>query len=200
MKSIRVKLYEFKELSDVAKKKVLEDHRDINVDGEFWSEFCIVDAKTIAALMGIEIEHIYFNGFWSQGDGACFSGSYKYKPNIIEAVKSYAPDECLHHIAASFETIQHKARQSMSFTVEHRGHYYHEHCTDFDVQADEDMDNQLLTEIEKDTKEAARYFMKWIYRRLEADYNYMVTDEAVIETLEANEYEFLENGKMRSGF
>jgi hypothetical protein len=36
MKTIEIKLYKFNELSDEAKNTVLERHRDINVDYEWW--------------------------------------------------------------------------------------------------------------------------------------------------------------------
>ena len=35
----------------------------------------------------------------------------------------------------------------------------------------------------------------WLYKTLEAEYDYMTSEAAIIETIEANEYEFDENGK-----
>jgi hypothetical protein len=35
-----------------------------------------------------------------------------------------------------------------------------------------------------------------IYRRLEKEYEYLTSDESIIETIHANEYEFTEDGKI----
>ena len=75
MKTKTINLYEFSELSEQAKKKVLNDLRFINVeylqwydsDTDFWieklNEAGFTDAK------------IFFSGFSSQGDGACFDAT-----------------------------------------------------------------------------------------------------------------------------
>jgi hypothetical protein len=38
--------------------------------------------------------------------------------------------------------------------------------------------------------------MKWLYRSLESSYNYLISEEAIKETIIANEYDFYENGKI----
>ena len=38
--------------------------------------------------------------------------------------------------------------------------------------------------------------MRMIYRDLEADYEWQMSDEAIVETIEANEYDFNEEGEM----
>jgi hypothetical protein len=42
--------------------------------------------------------------------------------------------------------------------------------------------------------------MRWIYKSLEREYNYLTSDEAVAESLDANEYdfEFNEDGELVS--
>ena len=45
-------------------------------------------------------------------------------------------------------------------------------------------------------REALRAFMQWIYTRLEAEYDYLQSDEVIIESIDANGYEFTANGKM----
>jgi hypothetical protein len=37
--------------------------------------------------------------------------------------------------------------------------------------------------------------MKWMYRQLEAEYEYLTSDEAITETIRSNEYEFTEDGR-----
>jgi hypothetical protein len=38
--------------------------------------------------------------------------------------------------------------------------------------------------------------MRWIYKSLETEWDYLSSDEQIIETIQANEWEFDENGNM----
>ena len=97
MQVIKVNTYSFKELSKEAKKKVLERLSQINVDYDQWHDGIIEDAKECGKILGIDIDKIYFSGFSSQGDGACFEGNYSYRKNAVNDIKAYAPkDEVLH--------------------------------------------------------------------------------------------------------
>jgi len=71
-------VYSFDELSDKAKNKAMEDYA-ANLGFSFYAECIIEDAKTIGELMGIDIDNVYYSGFYSQGDGAMFTGGYGYK-------------------------------------------------------------------------------------------------------------------------
>jgi hypothetical protein len=72
----------------------LDEHRDINVDHDWWDSV-YEDFLRVCELLGVDVEHtprrayrgagrevtvrdpcIYFSGFCSQGDGASFSGDY----------------------------------------------------------------------------------------------------------------------------
>ena len=50
-------------------------------------------------------------------------------------------------------------------------------------------------------QDAAKYeeclvrFMQWMYRQLEAEYDYRNSDEQIDKSITANEYEFTEDGK-----
>ena len=67
-------VYTFNELSDTAKESARDWYRSDPFPD--WHEFVIDGAKEVGALLGIEIDNIWFSGFSSQGDGACFTGSY----------------------------------------------------------------------------------------------------------------------------
>ena len=49
---------------------------------------------------------------------------------------------------------------------------------------------------EHNFEEAARDCMRWIYHRLEKEYDWQNADEQVAENIEANEYEFTEEGEI----
>jgi hypothetical protein len=61
---------------------------------------------------------------------------------------------------------------------------------------DEDKAYSFTNELhDEELAEALRAFMKWIYRQLEREYDYLTSDEAIAESIIANEYEFTEEGE-----
>ena len=51
--------------------------------------------------------HLFFRGFWSQGDGASFEGSYAHARGAARAIRAHAPkDTELHRIADELHTVQ----------------------------------------------------------------------------------------------
>jgi len=193
----RTKVYLFRELSENAQQKALEKLWEINVDSEFWYECIIEDAKEVGKLMGIDINNIYFSGFWNQGDGACFEGNYEYRKNSAKLVQNYAPkDTELHRIAKELQRIQKRCFYQLYAIVKHRGHYSHKYCTEFTVQWNYDYYKKLPENVEDDLVETLRDFMDWIYDQLRKNYEYFTSKKSIIETIEANEYEFTEDGKL----
>ena len=185
-------VYTFDELTEEAKQKVLENLYDTNVNYE-WYEFVYEDAKTIAELMGIDIDRIYFSGFSSQGDGACFEGSYSYKKCSVKNVTEYAPkDEELHRIVRELQQLQKKHFYGLTAHVKQSGHYCHANCTQINVDSEYTPTNE---DFEDEIQELLKDYMNWIYSQLEKEYYYQTSEEGIKETIEANEYEFTEDGK-----
>ena len=186
MTTIEYKLAKFEELTDSQKEKALEHHRNWNVDwGYDWFDGVYEDAKNIAELMGIDIDNIWFSGFHSQGDGACFEGSFSYKKGMVKAVKDYASlDKELHNIAIAIQELHRKAFYGAYGKVKHSGHYNHERSMWVDVDSEKgSIDEDAWRDVFAD-------FALWIYRNLEKEYEYLTSDEAIAESLEANEVEF----------
>lgn len=187
-------IYTYDELSDEAKEKAREWFIS-GYDHEQWWDSVYDDAKTVAALFGLDINKIYFSGFWSQGDGACFEGSYRYETGGLRAVKEYAPqDEELHNIVLMLQRAQVANFYQVYGTVSHRGHYYHSGCMSFDL-----IDNRGYRYGIKDKssfEDVLRRFADWIYERLENEWDYLTSDECVEESIRANEYQFLEDGNV----
>jgi len=106
IETVKRELYSYDELSDDAKEKARDWYRGGAFDFEWWFD-AVYDAKQIGALMGIDIDEVYFSGFWSQGDGACFTGEYRYKKGSVAAIKKEFPtDKELHYIAENLAAIQ----------------------------------------------------------------------------------------------
>jgi len=208
-KIIETTVFEFDELSDKAKEKARDWYREGAFDCEWWDSV-YEDAVTVANILGIEINKkpttrmdgspgagetcIWFSGFASQGDGVCFEGSYEYSKGWKKKLLAYAPkDEGLLRIGQELQEAQVSLRYEGTATMAHSGHYYHSVCMDISVDYGEvDIDDSGP---EYAIIQCMRDFAGWVYKQLEAESDYMNSEEAVDDSIEANEYTFLESGK-----
>jgi hypothetical protein len=200
MKTKQIELYEFDELPEGVKKNVLEKNRHINTDYE-WYDFLFDDWKEKLEAIGFENPNISFIGFYSQGDGASFTcknvdvvrfltsqkkkGEFK---NILKAIKGNT-----HEINVAIERINHHYGHEYTVTVNTEIVYY----------GDGEPEKYAALETEEGglqelVIETARSLMRKIYRELEKEYEYLTSDEAVIDTIKANKYTFRANGKMEN--
>lgn len=202
MKTKTVILYEFNELSEASKEKARQWWRECSAGDSYWSESVIDEAKEEGKKMGIDIDSIYFSGFYQQGSGACFEGTWHAcDVKAGETAKDWGDSPAtkeISRIAAEFEETA-KNFPNASFSVKHSGHYYHEFSTSFNVSLGEDEDNGSISQeewsrAEGDLIETARDYMRWIYKQLEKEYEYQNSDEVIDELLESNEYTFREDG------
>lgn len=197
MKERKVITYSFDELSEEVKKKVLDRNRYWNVEGFEWWDYIYDDAKAVAKILGIEINDIYFSGFYSQGDGACFEGFYEYAKDSCKKIREYAPkDKELHRIADTLRELQRQHFYTVWASVKHRGYYYNEICTEISVDWEKGPD---FKNTHDEVCETLRDFMRWIYRRLEEEYGHLTSDTVIQDTFAANESEFTEDGKIFCG-
>lgn len=218
-------LYQFDELSDAAKEKAREWYRSVALDHGWW-EFVYEDALRMAEILGIEIGKrtyrnnggqsngeptIWFSGFSSQGDGACWEGSYRYAKGALKAIQEGAPAGYmqtvdgvekwvessgnieLHRIAKALQDVQARHFYKLTATSTHRGHYNHSGCMDIEVEHDDDRYRDI-GDAEDEVKGALRDFADWIYRRLEEEHDWLLSDEQVEDSIRANEYTFDEDG------
>ena len=193
--TVETKVFKINELSDEAKQAAILALSDINVNYDWW-DFIYEDAKTIGKLMGINISDIYFSGSYSRGGGACFEGSYEYARGSVAAVKAYAPkDTELHRIVAELAAEQRKCFYQIRASVKQSGHRY---CTDFNVDFESHTGDQNYYSEEAGTNviELLRDYMLWIYKQLGSSHDHLTSEEAVVETIEANEYEFTVDGDL----
>lgn len=206
MRTIETALFKFDELSDSAKEKAREWFRAGALDFDWW-DAVYDDAANIADKIGIDLRQrqaklmgggtrnepsIFFSGFSSQGDGACFEGEYRYRKGSAKNVKSYAPQDAeLHRIASELADIQRRHLYGITATVKHVGRYSHENSTEIDVDFGA---MEYNAETADAVAELLRDFMRWIYRQLEREYEWRMSDECVDDDIENNEYEFTEDG------
>lgn len=189
--TVSTEVFTFDELDDAAKEKARDWYRSGGLGYEWW-DCTYEDAIQCAEVIGIDIDEIYFSGFSSQGDGACFEGSYSYAKGSCRAIREHAPlDKELHRIADVLLAIQKQAFYRVTATTRHSGHYYHAGCMSVTLGDDcascDCMDDEVT--------EALRDFANWIYAQLQAQYWWLTEDEQIDETILANEYEFTKSGE-----
>jgi hypothetical protein len=185
-----VTVYQYSELSEPAQEKARNWMRE-RFDFNYHAETVLDDAKTIGALFGLDIDDIFYSGFYSQGDGACFTGDYKYQKGASQVVKDSAPmDTELHRIVRDLQDCQRKAFYKLTASCYNR---YRGNNMTVDVGSD----GRLSEYMEDDIIIALRDFADWIYRSLEKEYEFQTSDEQVTESIESADYlHFTEDGKV----
>ncbi len=192
---IETTVYKFHELPVDIQKTVIEKECNINTDCCEWWDSNFDDFKEIGKILGITISTIYFSGFSSQGDGACFVGGYEYKKESCKKIREYAPiDTELHSIADELFSIQKRNFFDLAASVKHSGHYYHSLCTFIDVYDNRNYAYDMNQDTAEDIKQVLRDFMGWMYKSLEKQDQYLTSEEAIKETIKANDYDFTIEG------
>ena len=149
MRVVETKVYTYDELDDAAKAKARAWYAGLAFsDNNDW-DHVFDDAVRMAEVLGIDIDTqpvklmgggtrdkptIYFSGFWSQGDGACFEGSYRYKKGAAKAIRKEAPeDKELHRIADALQAVQRWHFYKLCANMSHHGRYSHSSYMSVDV-------------------------------------------------------------------
>ena len=172
MRIKETKVYQFSELSDKAKESAVNNMANINIDYEWW-ENTFYDAEHTALLRITSFDT----------DRDCSGDFIEYAEDTAKKIIAEHGEQC--------ETYQTATN-------------YLKECAELQQQYPEKLDEDL-DDLNKYTREQAREeiddeFLKsiledyWIILRKE--YEYLSSEEAIIETIEANEYEFTEDGEI----
>jgi hypothetical protein len=193
----------FDALDERDKETILDKYRHWNTEHEWYDSTYDMFKEDMAA-KGIHVTNMYFSGFRCQGDGACFEGRVCNWPVFLK------------DLGYDSQVLIDFAKDTWDFSVKHSGRYYHENCTSFDSDMpnpdgeDDDYfiekfckctdpeDLRAIAELtilrsfdyESMTDEFVEMFkgnMRSLYRALEAEYDYLTSDEAVLDSLEAND-------------
>jgi hypothetical protein len=169
MKTVKVTLFAINELTDEVKSKVLDKFRDINVNDD-WRDSIYDDAKEI----GLKITS--FN----------LDRNRHAKGKFLLAANEVAQNILNNH-GKSCETY----KTASSFIEDWQ--------PIFNDYMDESSEKYESKETEEKLQEMEDSFLDSLLEdysiMLQKEYEYLMEDKAVEETIIANEYQFLENGK-----
>lgn len=183
--------------------ELIDKYRAVNVEFDDWYLHVYEVFKERLDNIGVFVDKIYFSGFWSQGDGAMFEGW----------VKDW--DKYLTHLGYTDPILIDCAINNWAYRWTHSGHYYHEYSVSYDDNIhhpenpytsgyyggrdipeedqfrgavwDATLEQHDLLALSEKIQEDLRDHMRDLYRELEAEHDYLTSDEAVIEWMEAND-------------
>ncbi|MDB5577727.1 MAG: antitoxin of toxin-antitoxin stability system [Bradyrhizobium sp.] len=184
---IETTVYQFDELVPAAKERARSWYRE-TCPPDDWFDFVFDDFAAICALLGIELKsrairlfgessrqspRIWFTGFSSQGDGACFEGWYRYAAGAGVRVRQYAPlDTALHAIADRLQAVQRRNFYELVAETTHHGRYYHEYAMAVGVDRRNAAGQGPSRDAEEFLAEALRDLARWLYHQLEREHDH----------------------------
>jgi hypothetical protein len=196
MRTVEKTVYKFDELSDKAKEAARDWFRRDYPHPDWWDHI-YEDAEAVGKILGVTFDHknayhqpsIWFNGFYDQGSGSAFDGTYSYAKGCTRNIRVYAPqDKELHRIADDLLEAQRKAFYKLSASCKSR------RCNWLDVTVYDDFSYASTAPHYEEVAQALRDFNHWIFKQLQTEYEYLMSDEQVDESILANDYEFDEDG------
>lgn len=166
-RTIRIKIYKFKELSETAKEKAISNLSDINVDYDWW-DFIYEDAERI----GLKI-----TSFNVESSNYCNGKFTQPVDKVVEAILKEHGEECDTYKAAE-RFLARSVPTKEAWEKSNKGNCY--------------LEEELIA-MENTFTSSILYSYK---NMLKKEYEYKLSKEAIIETIEANGYEFTEDGKL----
>lgn len=180
-------------MSDDAKERARGWYRTTSVDTNDF-ECVIDDFVAVGGIIGIDFDtregrepNISWSVGYCQGDYAAFEGVYDYKATAPAKIREHCGDGELIRIADELAAIQIRNGFGLRVKVERNGDQI-DYWDRRDDMRDTGKDGS-------DAGELMRDLMRWLYRALRDQSDYMFSDGAVDESIEANDYKFTKEGR-----
>ena len=200
MRNVEFKVYYFEELSEQAKNKAIEDYRRGGTweqrDNENLSEYFKERLMEYGFYNDVQIE---FSLGYCQGDGVAFYGEIDFSIWLKNHQDHFTKKEL-----KRLEWLNEECGVEL-FTTRNSYGYHYSHYNTMNTNAtynecrgfrDSDLLDEVLNKVEKLLKdevvELSCDFERIGYEEIE----YKNSDEYIIESIVANEYEFMEDGSM----
>lgn len=186
-------IYNYDELSGEAKKKAVEWAQECLREDDFFYD-------DVSSLWGEKLESfgftdvkISYSGFWSQGDGASFTG----KCNMVDFIKATKQNK---HYAKLLYQVKKGNLDMYGSSIRISHHYSHYNTVKGEIEFYyQETPKNDLSSLENELIDSLTDFIrtqsKEIYKELESAYYGYTSEESAIEFIQGNDYTFLENGK-----
>lgn len=214
--------FSYRELSAKAQQKAREWFCE-TLDYEWW-EHIYEHAKQSGTERGFEIEDIRFSGFWSQGDGASWTGCVYIKKFLDYHLKEDNPDFGRYFVLQALIAENNDWVEPYTNINRSGFHYVHDNMMrlesisysnlqDLDADDEERLQeegplqraniyqlregadiDQLIDSLETWVLEKAQAYARQIYKDLESEYDHLTSDESLVEVAESNGWMFDEDG------
>jgi len=238
-RTITKTVYTFQELLDLraagkaterAVEKAREWLRNAQTDGE-WYEFVFDTWKEAMEQIGFGEPKLYFRGFWSQGDGACFTSNSIDLAKLIDFLATEIkaknciegdPEDfrpwLVHKLGgkptntryAKLRRIVDSIRDCTVESIDH--HYSHSNTCRFRAELYDRGEasgtgkdwkwhsrtpavRKLFDEFAEAAEDLRKGLSDALYHDLEEEYEYLTSDEALLELASGNDYAFTIHGE-----
>jgi hypothetical protein len=187
MKTVKINLYKFEELSEEAKEKAIENNLDINTEFDWW-QFIYEDALNV---------DLKINGFNCYRRSIDIDFIYNSKDTAESILKNHGEKTETYILAKKFLSEYEEAEKNEE--------KYSELYENIDPQNEEEEEQELnfsdlRDEAEEKMEDLSDEFLKELgeeyLQMLRNEYDYKTSEEAIKETLIINEYDFTENGEI----
>jgi hypothetical protein len=209
--------YSYADLPDKGKERARQHYVEHWLHDD-WYDYIYADAKDGGSVKGFDIADIFFSGFWSQGDGAMWTGGV----DIPKFIEHYFPEsigrECwlwlledgwLDDRVSIHRSSHHYSHSNcMGITGTEPAHYDEDDTLRVDcilkgapiatlynlIVADTACSIKDVSDLEEMILEKAREYADMIYDRLREGYDYECDDRQISEAYDSNYVLFNEEG------
>lgn len=171
METKTYKVYKFNELPEESKEKVIQNYSDINVDYEWW-DCTYDDAKTV---------ELKITSFDLDRNRHCEGEFFESAEETAHLIIDNHGEHCETYQTAK-NYLKERDKLIENAPKDENGEFKDEYKLDNDL---DDLDSEFLKSILEDYSII-----------LQREYEYLTSEEAIIETIEANEYNFTLDGKI----
>jgi hypothetical protein len=187
-------------VDELDRNELIDKHWDINVNFEWW-DYTYSEYKIEMQTKGITIDEMNFTGFYSQGDGASFTG----KVDMIQFLKVHGLEE--HFMGATFFAGQgelwaeisrgssryaHENSVTVNLVVDSYNNY-EDGSTRYEVyETMQEVMEHETKDLEKEVEDICKGYMRDLYAKLRDEYESLTSKEAIWDTIVANELHVLE--------
>lgn len=208
-----------KKVSDLAVGKARQWLQE-GVTDDHWHEFLLGDWKTALGSVGFLDAEINFSGFHSQGDGASFTSAVdletliRFMSNPPEASNGVWVNNgkevwgpWIVHKAGGVRSnkkfgVLLRAIDKCNMKVERKSHHYSHEKTcglDADCLASGKVTEATWKDFVEAVEELRKDLCRAIYKDLNGEYEFLSSDEQLIQSSEANDWTFDESGHRDTG-